>query len=92
MAPAPCLEDFYAIISIAGTFYPTSHRALGTGWMSGIGKLGSIFAPALGGMLLTSGMPVQRIFAILAIFPAIFAVCGLTIGLLERAGKVRAAA
>jgi AAHS family 4-hydroxybenzoate transporter-like MFS transporter len=81
----------YGIISIAGTFYPTSHRALGTGWMSGIGKSGSIFAPALGGMLLTSGMPVQRIFAILAIFPAIFAVCGLAIGLLERAGKVRAA-
>jgi AAHS family 4-hydroxybenzoate transporter-like MFS transporter len=82
----------YGIMSIAGTFYPTTHRALGTGWMSGIGKLGSILAPYLGGALLGSGMPVQKIFALLAVFPAIFALCGFTIGRLERAGKLRAAA
>jgi AAHS family 4-hydroxybenzoate transporter-like MFS transporter len=82
----------YGIISIAGTFYPTTHRALGTGWMSGIGKLGSVLAPLLGGALLSSGMPIQKIFAILAVFPAIFALCGFTIGRLEQAGKLRAAA
>jgi MFS transporter, AAHS family, 4-hydroxybenzoate transporter len=82
----------YGIISIAGTFYPTRHRALGTGWMSGIGKLGSILAPLLGGVLLSSGMPVQRVFAVLAVFPAIFALCSFIIGRLERTGKVRAAA
>jgi len=82
----------YGIISIAGTFYPTRHRALGTGWMSGIGKLGSILAPLLGGELLSSGMPVQRVFAVLAVFPAIFALCSFIIGRLERAGKVHAAA
>ena len=82
----------YGIISIAGTFYPTTHRALGTGWMSGIGKLGSVLAPLLGGALLSSGMPIQKIFAVLAIFPALFAVCGFTIGRLEQAGKLRAAA
>src|SRR3984885_15223865 len=82
----------YGIISIAGTFYPTTHRALGTGWMSGIGKLGSVLAPLLGGALLSSGMPIQKIFAILAVFPAIFALCGFTIGRLEQSGKLRAAA
>ena len=82
----------YGIISIAGTFYPTTHRALGAGWMSGIGKLGSILAPLLGGVLLSSGMPVQRVFAVMAIFPGIFAICGFAIGRLERSGKVRAAA
>jgi AAHS family 4-hydroxybenzoate transporter-like MFS transporter len=82
----------YGIQSIAGTFYPTPQRALGTGWMSGIGKLGSILAPLLGGALLSSGMPVQRIFAALAVFPAIFALCGFTLGRLERMGKVRPAA
>jgi AAHS family 4-hydroxybenzoate transporter-like MFS transporter len=60
--------------------------------MSGIGKLGSILAPFLGGLLLSSGMPVQRVFAVLAVFPAIFAVCGFTLGRLERSGRVRAAA
>jgi AAHS family 4-hydroxybenzoate transporter-like MFS transporter len=82
----------YGIISVAGTFYPTTRRALGAGWMSAAGKLGSIMAPLLGGVLLTSIMPVQRVFAVLAIFPAIFALCGLTLGRLERAGKVRPAA
>jgi AAHS family 4-hydroxybenzoate transporter-like MFS transporter len=82
----------YGIISIAGTFYPTPQRALGTGWMSGMGKLGSILAPFLGGFLLSSGMPVQRVFAVLAIFPALFALCSFTLGRLERAGKIRAAA
>ena len=82
----------YGIMSIAGTFYPTTHRALGTGWMSGIGKLGSILAPYLGGVLLSSGMPVQKIFALLAVFPAVFALCAFTIGRLERTGKLRAAA
>jgi hypothetical protein len=37
-------------------------------------------------------MPIQRIFAVLAIFPAIFALCGFTIGRVEQAGKLRAAA
>jgi AAHS family 4-hydroxybenzoate transporter-like MFS transporter len=82
----------YGIQSIAGTFYPTPQRALGTGWMSGIGKLGSILAPLLGGFLLSSGMPVQRIFAVLAVFPAVFALSGFTLGRLERRGKVRPAA
>jgi AAHS family 4-hydroxybenzoate transporter-like MFS transporter len=82
----------YGIISIAGTFYPTPQRALGTGWMSGVGKLGSVLAPLLGGVLLSSGMPVQKIFALLAIYPGIFALCGLALGLLERSGRVRAAA
>jgi hypothetical protein len=37
-------------------------------------------------------MPIQKIFAILAVFPAIFALCGFTIGRLEQSGKLRAAA
>jgi MFS transporter, AAHS family, 4-hydroxybenzoate transporter len=82
----------YGIISISGTFYPTPQRALGTGWMSGVGKLGSVLAPLLGGVLLSSGMPAQKIFALLAVFPGIFAVCGFLLGLLERSGQARAAA
>ena len=82
----------YGIISIAGTFYPTPQRALGTGWMSGVGKLGSVLAPLLGGVLMAAGMPVQRIFALLAIYPGIFALCGYVLGRLERSGRVRPAA
>jgi AAHS family 4-hydroxybenzoate transporter-like MFS transporter len=82
----------YGVFSITGTFYPTTHRALGTGWASSMGKIGSILAPYLGGWLLASKLPVERSFAVLAICPAIFCVCMLTVGILERRGRVSPAA
>jgi AAHS family 4-hydroxybenzoate transporter-like MFS transporter len=82
----------YGISSIAGTFYPTTHRALGTGWASGMGKFGSIAAPYVGGWILASQLPVERTFAVLAICPAVFFACMLTIGIMERKGRVQAAA
>jgi AAHS family 4-hydroxybenzoate transporter-like MFS transporter len=82
----------YGISSIAGTFYPTTHRALGTGWASGMGKFGSIAAPTLGGWILASHIPIERTFAVLAICPTLYFICMLTIGLLERRGRVTAAA
>jgi len=82
----------YGVFSITGTFYPTAHRALGTGWASGMGKIGSIAAPYLGGWLLASQLPVERSFAVLAICPAVFCACMLTVGVLERRGRVSPAA
>ena len=82
----------YGIISIGGTFYPTTHRALGAGWLAALGKVGSVAAPWVGGWILSSHIPVRHTFAILAIAPAIFACATLAIGLLERRGRVRAAA
>ncbi len=74
----------YGVISVAGIFYPTLHRSLGTGWAGGVGKLGSIAGPWVGGWLMASSLPAQRTFAVLAVAPAIFFVCMLTIGLIER--------
>jgi AAHS family 4-hydroxybenzoate transporter-like MFS transporter len=82
----------YGVSSIAGTFYPTTHRALGTGWASGVGKIGSIAAPYFGGWLLASHIPVARTFAVLAICPTVFFACMLTIGIMERKGRVNPAA
>jgi MFS transporter, AAHS family, 4-hydroxybenzoate transporter len=82
----------YGVFSLTGTFYPTTHRALGTGWASGMGKVGSIAAPYLGGWLVASKLPVERSFAVLAICPAIFCACMLTIGILEKKGRVSPAA
>jgi AAHS family 4-hydroxybenzoate transporter-like MFS transporter len=82
----------YGVFSITGTFYPTTHRALGTGWASGMGKLGSIAAPYLGGWLLASQLPVERTFAVLAICPTVFCACMLTVGILERKGRISPAA
>jgi MFS transporter, AAHS family, 4-hydroxybenzoate transporter len=46
----------------AGTLYPARMRTCGIGWALGIGRLGGIAAPALGGYLLSIGLPPPQIF------------------------------
>jgi MFS transporter, AAHS family, 4-hydroxybenzoate transporter len=45
-----------------GKLYPARMRTSGLGWALGIGRLGGIAAPVLGGWLLTSGLPPRQIF------------------------------
>src|SRR5207244_8761857 len=45
-----------------GKLYPARMRTSGLGWALGIGRLGGISAPILGGWLLASGMPPRQIF------------------------------
>src|SRR5205814_8513774 len=46
----------------AGALYPARMRTCGIGWALGIGRLGGIAAPALGGYLLSIGLPPPQIF------------------------------
>jgi AAHS family 4-hydroxybenzoate transporter-like MFS transporter len=46
----------------AGKLYPARMRTSGIGWALGIGRLGGIAAPALGGYLLSIGMHPPQIF------------------------------
>jgi AAHS family 4-hydroxybenzoate transporter-like MFS transporter len=39
--------------ALAAMFYPTSARATGIGWALGVGRIGSIVGPSLGGILLS---------------------------------------
>jgi AAHS family 4-hydroxybenzoate transporter-like MFS transporter len=48
--------------ALAAGFYPTTVRSTGVGWALGVGRVGSIVGPAIGGMLLTMGWTPQRIF------------------------------
>ena len=43
--------------ALAGTIYPTYMRAMGAGWGLGIGRVGSLAGPILGGYLLAMGIP-----------------------------------
>jgi len=45
-----------------GKLYPARMRTSGLGWALGIGRLGGIAAPVLGGYLLSLGMPPTQIF------------------------------
>jgi MFS transporter, AAHS family, 4-hydroxybenzoate transporter len=48
--------------ALAATFYPTSVRASGVGWALGIGRVGSIVGPLVGGVLLTMKWSTAAVF------------------------------
>ena len=41
-----------ALNALAGSYYPTSLRSTGIGWALGIGRIGSVLGPVLGGQLI----------------------------------------
>ena len=57
-----------------GKLYPARMRTSGLGWALGIGRLGGIAAPILGGYLLRTGMAPTRIFLSACLFALIAAV------------------
>jgi AAHS family 4-hydroxybenzoate transporter-like MFS transporter len=48
--------------ALAAGFYPTSVRASGVGWALGIGRVGSIVGPLVGGVLLTMKWSTASVF------------------------------
>ena len=58
--------------ALAATFYPTSIRATGVGWSLGIGRIGSIIGPLVGGALLAQHWAAQPLF-LAAALPALIA-------------------
>jgi AAHS family 4-hydroxybenzoate transporter-like MFS transporter len=54
-----------------GALYPARMRTSGLGWALGIGRLGAIVAPALGGYLLSLKMPPTHIFLSACLFAII---------------------
>jgi AAHS family 4-hydroxybenzoate transporter-like MFS transporter len=57
----------------AGALYPARMRTSGIGWALGIGRLGGIAAPALGGWLLSLGLKPTHIFLSACLFALIAA-------------------
>lgn len=70
--------------SIAGIYYPSAYRSNGTGWASAIAKVGATAGPLLGGVILSSGVQTRTLFVLLAISPAIMAVCVFNLGRIHR--------
>jgi AAHS family 4-hydroxybenzoate transporter-like MFS transporter len=58
--------------AIAGLLYPAPVRATGVGSAFGIGRVGAILGPVLGGFLIAAGLPVGRLFGLMS-FPFILA-------------------
>lgn len=47
--------------ALSASFYPTSIRSTGVGWALGIGRIGSVVGPILGGFMLKMGWTPQQI-------------------------------
>jgi AAHS family 4-hydroxybenzoate transporter-like MFS transporter len=74
----------FGMHSICGIFYPSAYRANGAGWATSIAKAGSVAGPILGGIVLSTTLPVRYIFAVLAVCPAVMAVCICIVGRMHR--------
>ena len=72
-----------------GKLYPARMRTSGLGWALGIGRLGGIAAPVLGGYLLARGLAPTQIFLSACVFALIAAAA--TALLAFRGGRVRVA-
>jgi AAHS family 4-hydroxybenzoate transporter-like MFS transporter len=48
--------------AVTAEFYPARIRSTGVGWALGIGRIGSIVGPVVGGLLLAQGTPIGQVF------------------------------
>ena len=65
--------------------YPRRMRAAGAGWQFGVGRLGSIVGPVIGGYLLAAAYPAHFLFLLMAIPAVLAAVCYAVVGRLRAA-------
>jgi AAHS family 4-hydroxybenzoate transporter-like MFS transporter len=62
-----------AMAVLAGAFYPTYIRATGVGWCLGIGRVGAIIGPLIGGWMVANQWAPREIFMVAAVPPIVVA-------------------
>ena len=68
----------------AALIYPTAIRANGSGWAFGVGRLGSIVGPMLGGVLIARHLSVQSLYLVASLPYLVAFVAALAMGQLYR--------
>jgi AAHS family 4-hydroxybenzoate transporter-like MFS transporter len=56
----------FGLNAVSAMIYPTSFRSNGSGWALGVGRVGAIVGPVLGGFLITV-FPVRQLYVLAAI-------------------------
>ncbi|MNQ92873.1 4-hydroxybenzoate transporter PcaK [compost metagenome] len=102
-SPLPVL---YLLIGVAGActigtqilanactvqFYPAHIRSTGLGWAMGIGRIGAIIGPLLGGALHAAQLPIQASFLAFAL-PGLVGAAAILVFLWHRPGQARVVA
>jgi AAHS family 4-hydroxybenzoate transporter-like MFS transporter len=67
-------------VAYCASFYDTELRATGVGWAIGVGRVGAIVGPVVGGLLVGSGMPTARLFLIVGVMSAAAALAVFGVG------------
>ncbi len=75
-----------ALNSISGTIYPTEIRSTGVGWALGVGRIGSILGPVVGGILISRDVPMQSLFILIAL---VILLCAVSVLMLWRIAEAR---
>jgi AAHS family 4-hydroxybenzoate transporter-like MFS transporter len=70
--------------ALAASYYPTFIRSTGVGWALGIGRIGSIIGPTVGGIVLAQKWPTPTIFLAGAVPVFIAAAAAFTLGQLQQ--------
>jgi benzoate transport len=58
---------FNGFWGFAAALYPAEMRGTGVGWALGIGRIGAVLGPIVGGFLVGANLPISSIFAIFAV-------------------------
>jgi AAHS family 4-hydroxybenzoate transporter-like MFS transporter len=51
--------------------YPTALRSSGVGWAVGVGAVGSVISINAAGLLIGAGLPVEKLFMLIALLMAV---------------------
>jgi AAHS family 4-hydroxybenzoate transporter-like MFS transporter len=78
------------INGMTAALYPARIRTTGMGWALGIGRLGGIGGPWLGGVLLVAGWPPRQIFLCACITALIGTFCVVMLHIVKRRGELQA--
>jgi benzoate transport len=76
---------FNGFWGLAANLYPAEMRGTGVGWALGVGRIGAVLGPIIGGFLVGANLPISTIFAIFAVPLVIAAILCLMIKMPETA-------
>ncbi len=62
-----CLGIQFSINAVSGMIYPTAVRSSGSGSALGVGRIGSIIGPLVGGALLARQLPIDQLYGYAAL-------------------------
>lgn len=66
---------FNGIYPLAAQLYPAEVRSTGIGWTMGIGRIGAILGPLIGGILIEMDLPLSLIFMVFAVPAVLGGIC-----------------